>query len=421
MNRTKRQIEAVQKWIKNKHFGTLAFTTGVGKTNTAIIAIKKLAKSNLIKTVHIVVPTKYLKTQWEERLLEQKIDKIINVYVYVINTFIKHKNISCDLLIIDEAHRACSDLRAEIFKFNYKYLLCLTATPRRKDNRHLKLLKYAPIVDSINITEATENNYVSDFIIYNLGLTLTPDELTEYQKINKNFHKHFAVFGRNFDLAMKCLSDKQTRINYAKQYGCDEQWIGFNAMRFLQTMKSREKFIHNFPRKLQVAASIINTFDKKTITFSESIETAEELSNMLDTLAVPYHSKMTKKQQEASLDLFNNNSLYRVMNTSKMLDEGFDVGDIEMGIVLSSKSVELIDTQRRGRLIRFRPGKVAVMVNIYIKDTKDEDWLRERQRNAINVKWIEDVSEIRFKRLGNETISSDSGGYNQYMYSITSN
>jgi superfamily II DNA or RNA helicase len=63
LKRTKRQIEAVNKWIQNKSHGTLEFATGVGKTNTAIIAIKKLKKLNNEITVDIVVPTRYLKVQ----------------------------------------------------------------------------------------------------------------------------------------------------------------------------------------------------------------------------------------------------------------------------------------------------------------------------------------------------------------------
>ena len=64
MDRTTRQKLGIKKWIDAKGKATLVYGTGVGKTYTAIMAIRLLLKSVPNAYVLIVVPTKVLKEQW---------------------------------------------------------------------------------------------------------------------------------------------------------------------------------------------------------------------------------------------------------------------------------------------------------------------------------------------------------------------
>jgi superfamily II DNA or RNA helicase len=161
-------------------------------------------------------------------------------------------------------------------------------------------------------------------------------------------------------------------------------------------MQKRKNFLYNLPRKLELARDIIAKFKVKTITFSENINSADELTKIVP-LALSYHSKISKKLREAHLHLFKQKE-WNTLNTSKALDEGFDVGDIELAIITSSRAVNRVDIQRTGRAIRFKEGKLAVIVNLYVKNSKDEEWLRQRQQKANNIYWIENVNDIKFER-----------------------
>ncbi len=394
LKRTKRLITGVNKWIENKAQGTLEFVTGVGKTRAAIIAIMKGHKKDPTRIVHVVVPTKYLKKQWE---VELKKFKIKNTTVFVINTYIKEPR-TCTLLIIDEIHNAGSPQRIQIFKFNYKYLLGLTATVQRKDNMHNVILGHAPIVDTVDITEAHADGYVSDFIVYNLGIDLTEDDKAYYDFINKQFYKHFAVFGRDFHLAMSCMSNKDVRERYAIQAGMKPNDIGYNAVQFNKYMRIRKNFLYTLPIKLEITKQIIQKFQKKTITFSESTDFADKITESVSN-SVSYHSKIKDKQRLINLKLFNDKrTSINTLNTSKALDEGFDSEDIEMAIVTSSRAIERVDLQRTGRVIRFKEGKIALFINLYVKNTKDEEWLRMRQMKSTNIYWIDDIDQISTER-----------------------
>lgn len=397
LKRTKRQIEAVTRWENNGRKGTLQFTTGVGKTNTAIIAIKKLVKIEGDSTaIHIVVPTKYLQSQWYSELSKAGLLRL-NIWVCVINTYLKFPR-GCDILILDEIHNYGSLKRLQVFKTIYKYVLGLTATIERRDLTHNVILAHAPIVDMIGLQEAQDENYVSDFIVYNLGIELNDEDRKELTYLNKEFYKHFSYFGHDFDLAMKCMSDKKARERYSKMTGFPESQVGYHAVRFNWFMQKRKNFLYNLPSKRDITVQLMNKFiDKKVITFSENTAFADELSEHISR-SRSYHSKIKKKQKELNLEQFKNGEVVTAINTSKALDEGFDVGDIELAIITSSRAVNRVDIQRTGRTIRFKTGKLAVIVNIYVKDSKDEDWLKARQEQSNNIYYIEDVNDVKFER-----------------------
>ena len=60
-----------------------------------------------------------------------------------------------------------------------------------------------------------------------------------------------------------------------------------------------------------------------------------------------------------------------------------------------STSTSRQDLQRTGRAIRFAPGKTGLIVNLYIKDTQDEKWLRNRQKKTINATHVDSIKQIK--------------------------
>ena len=43
----------------------------------------------------------------------------------------------------------------------------------------------------------------------------------------------------------------------------------------------------------------------------------------------------------------------------------------------------------------FAPGKTGLIVNLYIKETQDEKWLRNRQKKTINATHVESIKQIK--------------------------
>ncbi|WP_457550594.1 DEAD/DEAH box helicase, partial [Archaeoglobus sp.] len=70
----------------------------------------------------------------------------------------------------------------------------------------------------------------------------------------------------------------------------------------------------------------------------------------------------------------------RIIVTTTVLDEGIDVPDAETAIILSGTGTERQMIQRIGRVIRYRPNKVAKVIEIVTKNTIEERIADKRGR-----------------------------------------
>lgn len=390
----KRQNQVINKWLKNKACGTLQATTGFGKTYVALMTIQRMNERNAERTTLVVVPTQYLKSQWEEQVENLG---LLHVTVLVINTAIK-VNREFDLLVLDEIHNYASNEFIKIFETTkYKFILGLTATIDRKDNRDALIRTYCPVIDTVDIVEALENGYVSNFKVFNLGIEMNEEDAAAYQKMNKDFHFNFAQFNHDFNTAMSCLSNKSYRESYARTVGRDPSELAMYAINFSRNMQKRKNFLYFASSKKKAVLELLKEFsDKKAITFSEGVDFAKDLHKEMPQFSVDYHSKMPKGIKSRNLNLFNDEkSDVHVIHTAKALDEGFDVKGIDLAIISSGTSSTRQDLQRTGRAIRYQEGKTAVIINIYIKDTQDERWLRARQKKSTNIIHVNSIQEIK--------------------------
>ena len=393
LNKLKRQRKSIDVWKSSGYKGTVEAVTGFGKTFVACLIIQDMNKTLPDNSTLVIVPTRYLLDQWKERITEMELQ---NVNVMVINTGVKSTRIT-DLLILDEIHNYASDVFKTIFtNTTYSYILGLTATLERKDKKHYLIEQECPVIDTISMKESLAMGYVSDFKVFNLALDLNDKERERYENLHDNFNKYFKWFDFNFQAAMKCLTDSVFRAHYAQKTGYDPNGILTAAVQWTKNMRIRKTFLYNHPIKIEAAKELINTFDVPTITFSESVKFADELTKECYPWAVSYHSKKGKFVKLKAIEDFNDpKSDIKVISTARALDEGFDIQDVSMAIVCSGTSTSRQDLQRTGRAIRWAPGKTGLIINLYIRDTQDEKWLRARQKKTINTTHVNSIIELK--------------------------
>jgi len=392
-NRLKRQQQVIQRWTKCGRRGTLEAVTGFGKTYVALLILKDLHEQKPDGTALVIVPTTNLKKQWSDKCEEMG---LTNVTVLVINTAVKRSH-TCDLLVLDEIHNYTSEVFGKIFEqATYKYILGLTATLDREDMRHYLIEKVAPVIDTVTLKEAVENAYVSKFLVLNLGLRMSDQEEKEYKEIVDQYYKHFALFNNRFNIAMSCMQNASYRYTYTKTLsGWNETEVLNKARAWHRAMQSRMRFIYNSTTKQDAAKALIEMYDVPTITFSQSVNFAVSLDKQTQPWSKAYHSKITKYKRQAILEDFADpRTDTRIIHTARALDEGFDVNGIELAIVCSGSSTPRQDLQRTGRAIRFQPDKLGVIVNLYLRDTQDEKWLKKRQTKTTGVQYVHSLQEI---------------------------
>lgn len=375
ISRTDRQKQSITKWIRSGGKATIEACTGFGKSRVTLMLIVSLLKSNSKASVLIVVPTEFLKEQWIDQLIEW--DLIDNCKVEIINTVIRSEW-TCDLLVIDEVHLTASDTFRKVFEVvQYSMILCLTATLQRLDGKEVLIKQYAPVCDSITLSEAQREGWVSPIKEY---VVLLDVDLTEYKAWDQKFNGYFAYFNWDFNIAMRCSTDWKFRNTYAKQMGLSPKDVLGMAMNWMRCMRKRKEFVMSHPKKLEVCKQILNARkDKKCITFSATIKDSEQLG-----VGQVLHSKQSKKKNAEIIKEFNE-AESGVLCTSKAADQGVDIKGLSVGIIMSIDSSKIRKTQRTGRIIRFEEGKTAELFTLVIRGTQEWRWFQNSNtsKNAI--------------------------------------
>jgi superfamily II DNA or RNA helicase len=396
-----KQLSIIELWRDNGYKGTVEAVTGFGKSYIGVLIIQRMNRVNPSQGTIIVVPTLYLQEQWMTHIREHQ---LMNTQVLVINTAVK-TNYACDLLILDEIHRYAADVFGLVFdRVSYKAILGLTATIKRADLRHPMLLSHAPIICTVPVREALRENFISPFLVYNLGLEMNREELAVYECINSKYNYNFSFFEQNFNRVQQALKHLSVRIPIAQEFGITESQVLIKAVNYMRAMQERRAFLYSAPAKVSAALEILKAFPLRTICFAETVDFADEMTKSINeaegaVIAVSYHSGMSvKKRREVMAEFKDPNSAVRIISTARALDEGFDIEGIELALITSGTSTERQFTQRVGRSIRFVPDKIALIVNLYIKDTQDERWARQRQTSMPNGYWITTIEEITYEK-----------------------
>lgn len=393
LDRSERQKLGIQKWVAAGCKATLQWSTGVGKTRAAIMAIKGFFNKNPGKLVTVVIPTEYLKLQWIQELNK---NGLTQVRVEIINSAVKIDEY-IDFLILDECHRIPSETFYAIFeKRTPKMVLGLSATFNRLDGRHELLNKFCPVCDVISIKEAVTNKWLSPYQEYKV--LIDPPDIEEYKELNKSFHETFAIFDFDFNLAMNCLTNIINRRIYAKKLGMSAKDMDGVVFTWQRALKGRKAFVMNHPKKIEIARKILAARpNSKAITFSATIAQAEKIGG-----GYVVHSGKTKKKNRMTLAEFSQIKSGAI-HTAKSLDEGSDIPGLNLGIILCNTSSPTQKTQRVGRIIRYVEGKSAEMFTLVIKGTMEEGWFN----NSTSGQNYIEIDEFELDEILNGNLSDN--------------
>lgn len=157
--------------LHGKTTALIVIPTASGKSEICITDLTKEYIKKSVKNVLIMVPTIKVKEDWLERIKVIQNDyECIDVLFY--NTaYIRKKDVSqdyYDYIIFDEAHHAqASNCKATIQYFKPKYLIGLTATDERLDQKKLEEI-FGTYEVKLTLKEAIEQDIVTNIRAYRL-------------------------------------------------------------------------------------------------------------------------------------------------------------------------------------------------------------------------------------------------------------
>ena len=370
------QQEALDCWIANAKRGITVLPTGSGKTILAVSAIASAGRSALI-----LVPTIDLLTQWAavlESFFDMPIGMLgggsrdiqeITVSTYdsaVLNMeFIGNK---FGLLIADECHHLpASEYKTASAMCTAPFRLGLTATPEMAPERQAVLFdQMGKIVCSKHIDELS-GSILSPYTVKTIRTALLPDEEIRYRA------------------ARKCYTDfiRKKRISFNTPDG----WKNFmlQASRSDEGREAFEAFLEQREiarsgrEKIELLSRIFQEHSgDRIIIFTADNNTAYAIGRKYMLPVLTHHTKSSERKE--FLDLFREGQ-YLVLVTSQVLNEGVDVPEAAVGVILSGSGSVREHVQRLGRILRPAPGKKQAVLYELVSNATSEESVSLRRRD----------------------------------------
>jgi len=371
-----KQREALNRWAATGAVGSIVAGTGFGKSRCGVLATKWALKDG--GRALVLVPTTQLQAQFEEEFEKWDAGHLLdNIDIVCYQSAYKLVDEHYTIVVCDEVHLGISEqYRKFFFNNTWDKLLCMTATIPEDEEYRNYLMHLAPVRFHLSLDECVALGLVSPYEIVCIPLELNDADKEEYKKAQLKFVRSKYLIGE-YDTftAAKLILAKQMKGDMGA------------AKRFFEAIRERTNVINHATVKIDKAKELIKQHtNDKILVFTGSNKFSDTMADSLD--AFVYHSGLTKKQREKSLEDFREKD-GAVLCSTKALNQGFDVPDASIGIIagLNSKSLPMI--QRVGRLLRLSTDdKIGKIYILYIKDSQEEKWLKNAVKTLNNVTWL---------------------------------
>jgi superfamily II DNA or RNA helicase len=368
------QERALGGWELADRRGLVVLPTGAGKTRVGLAAIARAEGPALV-----VVPTRALLEQWRKSLEEglatpiarygDGVQELGPITVSTYASALRHAGSMAprfSLLVVDEAHHFGDAAMDEILETSTATArLGLTATP--PDGLAARRLSelVGPIVCDVSVHDLA-GQWLAPFDQLVLCLPLTERERREHDGARVTFKRWVASLGgdreRSFlELAREAQTSPEGRAAMAALH------------------RSRNVLALTEAKERMLARLLFRHRAQKTLVFVGTNEAAYRVARRF--FVMPITCDIGKDERASALRRFAEGSL-RVLVSARVLNEGIDVPDAEIAIVLGGALGAREHVQRVGRVLRPSEGKRSIVYELVSEGTR-EGWLSRERRQGL--------------------------------------
>lgn len=370
------QRDAIRNWLRSDGRGVVVLPTGAGKTVVAFQALAEVPVRTLV-----IVPTIELLRQWRAGLIEtagapsdqvgvvgggERSPRAITVMTYDSAAMPRRRLSEFGLLIVDEVHHLpAPTYRAIAEKAVAPWRLGLSATPERSDGAHYDLATLiGPEVYRRRPADLAEEGHIARYRERRIYVDLTPEERARYDLLMAEWRWFLAT--RRSSLGRGGLFEQLVR-----QSAHDPA-----ARRALQAQRQARMIALNAESKIdRVAELLAKHRTDPAIVFAEHVATVEAIGRRLALPTITYRTPPDERR--LVLERFRSGR-YTKLAAGRVLNEGVDVPDARVAIVVSGSAATREYIQRLGRVLRPKPGEAVLYELISRRTTEGKAAYRRR-------------------------------------------
>lgn len=373
------QKAALAAWREAGLRGVVQLPTGAGKTILAVLAIAGLSRPTLV-----LVPTIDLVMQWQSILQKYIAGAAIGVLgggqrdiqPITVSTYdsalilLEQLGNRFGLLVADECHHLPTPQYSAIAMGSIApFRLGLSATVARSDGGEEAI--YSLLGDLVyeGRIDQMQHSVLAPYDVVTIEVALTAEEQAAYNEA-RELYLGFV---------------RRHRINFSSPTGWSEfLWKCAKMPGGVQALRA-----HREQRRLaQAASGKINVLwdilqkhsSERLIVFTDDNAMAYRIGHEFLLPVITHQTKLADRT--LFLEAFRLGEI-NVLVTSRVLNEGVDVPDASIGVVVSGSGNVREHVQRLGRILRHRPGKRAKLYELIAEGTSElKVQARRRQHHA---------------------------------------
>ena len=364
------QAEALMAWKKSGRQGVVVLPTAAGKTYLAQLAMTATPRTTLI-----VVPTLDLMHQWyaeiesafpkaEVGLLGGGSRDRTPILIATYNSAAIHAETLGNryaLQIFDECHHLPTDFFKVIAEYAIApYRLGLTATPERSDGSHRNLDKLIGKIVYRKTPEELSGGALAKHKIVQMKVQLSDIEQEKYEEA----------------IAIRTKFLRESQIFLGSLQGW-QQFVQASARspegrKAMLAHREAKEIALGTDAKLRVLIDLITKHsDERILIFTNDNATVYRISQQFLIPAITYQTAV--KERHDILTRFKAGE-YKTLVASHVLNEGVDVPDARIAIILSGTGSTREYIQRLGRVLRKgnTSNKQAILYEVVTENTSEE-------------------------------------------------
>jgi len=408
------QFEALTSWLRCGRRGIVEAVTGAGKTNVALAAAADAHRRGLF--VLVVVPSRVLMNQWTFHLAQAlpgcQIGRLGDTYsdrVADCDVLVTTRHSASTghpvppteaggLIIADECHGFGGKTLRQSLIHDYQERLGLTATLERSDQavENTLLPYFGGVCYRYGFGPAIADGVCAQPRVAFVAVPLASEERIEYDAIEMSLVQARQALRAIPDMPQGSFSAFLIAVSHLAEHDAGPN--GKAAVTYLEAFSKRREIVATSRTKYEVLSRFAPLIRQAagSLLFTQTVKAANHAINRLDPLLdiEIITGETSRGGRERILHELRVGTIDAVA-APRVLDEGIDVPNANLGIVISASRTRRQMIQRMGRILRRKPlGSGARFVILFASDTLEDPRTDERDGFMEEIQDIAESSRI---------------------------